>query len=44
MKLSPNTSLIELIIWMSIIGFGSGMFFSPYTSEIMGSFHLIEEE
>ncbi|MDK2805368.1 MAG: hypothetical protein PWQ94_532 [Thermoanaerobacterium sp.] len=36
-RISPKTSLTELIIWMLIMGFGSGMFFSPNTSEIMGS-------
>lgn len=37
MRISQHTSLIELIIWMLIMGFGSGMFFSPNTSEIMGA-------
>jgi len=32
-----NTSTIELVIWMSIMGLGSGMFFAPNTSAIMGS-------
>lgn len=36
-RISPKTSLTELIIGMLIMGFGSGMFFSPNTSEIMGS-------
>lgn len=37
MKLSPETSIIEIIVWMSIMGFGSGMFFSPNTRSIMES-------
>lgn len=36
MFITANTSTTELIIWMFIIGFGSGMFFSPNTSSIMG--------
>ncbi|AFK86646.1 MULTISPECIES: MFS transporter [Thermoanaerobacterium] len=36
-RISQKTSLAELITWMLIMGFGSGMFFSPNTSEIMGS-------
>ncbi len=36
-KLTPTTSYLEMIIWMLIMGFGSGMFFSPNTSAIMGS-------
>jgi EmrB/QacA subfamily drug resistance transporter len=35
--ISVNTSLTELVIWMLIMGFGSGMFASPNTSEIMRS-------
>ncbi|HRD02179.1 MAG TPA: MFS transporter [Candidatus Saccharicenans sp.] len=35
--ISPQTSLTELVIWMVIMGIGSGMFNSPNTSEIMGS-------
>jgi EmrB/QacA subfamily drug resistance transporter len=35
--LTPTTSYLEMIIWMLIMGFGSGMFFSPNTSTIMGS-------
>jgi EmrB/QacA subfamily drug resistance transporter len=34
--ITANTSTTELVIWMLIMGFGSGMFFSPNTSEIMG--------
>jgi EmrB/QacA subfamily drug resistance transporter len=37
MRITAHTSLIELIIWMMVIGAGSGMFFSPNTSEIMGT-------
>lgn len=36
MFISSSTSTVELIIWMLIMGFGSGMFFSPNTSAIMG--------
>lgn len=36
MFITENTSIIELIIWMLIMGFGSGMFFSPNTTAIMG--------
>jgi EmrB/QacA subfamily drug resistance transporter len=35
MRINANTSLLELGIWMFIIGFGSGMFFSPNSREIM---------
>jgi len=35
--ISPQTSLSELVVWMVIMGIGSGMFNSPNTSEIMGS-------
>jgi len=37
MMITENTSIIEIILWMFIMGFGSGMFFSPNTSSIMGS-------
>jgi len=37
MMIKFNTSTIELVIWMSIMGVGSGMFFSPNSSTIMGS-------
>ncbi|MGE5582585.1 MAG: MFS transporter [Bacillota bacterium] len=37
MRISVNSSIPELIIWMLIMGFGSGMFFSPNTSAIMGA-------
>jgi MFS family permease len=37
MMIKVDTSTIELIIWMSIMGLGSGMFFAPNTSAIMGS-------
>lgn len=36
MFINTHTSNTELIIWMLIMGFGSGMFFSPNTSAIMG--------
>lgn len=36
MMITVNTSTIALLIWMSIMGFGSGMFFAPNTSAIMG--------
>lgn len=36
MFIKANTSTMELVIWMLIMGFGSGMFFSPNTSSIMG--------
>ncbi|SKA74881.1 drug resistance transporter, EmrB/QacA subfamily [Clostridium sp. USBA 49] len=36
MFITENTSTFEIIIWMLIMGFGSGMFFSPNTSSIMG--------
>jgi len=35
--ISPETSLLQLAIWMIIMGFGSGMFFSPNTNAIMSS-------
>jgi len=37
MMIKATTSITELILWMLIMGFGSGMFFSPNTSAIMGS-------
>ena len=36
MLIKSTTSITELILWMLIMGFGSGMFFSPNTSAIMG--------
>ncbi len=36
MFITENTSTIQLIVWMLIMGLGSGMFFSPNTSAIMG--------
>ncbi|MBU3157522.1 MFS transporter [Clostridium estertheticum] len=36
MVIKPDTPIVELVIWMSIMGFGSGMFFAPNTSAIMG--------
>jgi len=36
MAIKVDTSTTELVIWMSIMGLGSGMFFAPNTSAIMG--------
>jgi EmrB/QacA subfamily drug resistance transporter len=36
-RISASTSVLELSVWMFIAGFGSGMFFSPNTSAIMGA-------
>lgn len=36
-RISADTSIFELGVWMFISGFGSGMFFSPNTSAIMGA-------
>ncbi|MDP4179870.1 MAG: MFS transporter [Bacillota bacterium] len=36
-RITASTSVMELSIWMLIAGFGSGMFFSPNTSAIMGA-------
>ena len=36
MVIKADTPTIELILWMSIMGLGSGMFFAPNTSAIMG--------
>lgn len=36
MFITSTTSVAELVIWMLIMGVGSGMFFSPNTSAIMG--------
>lgn len=36
MFITEHTSTVTLIIWMLIMGLGSGMFFSPNTSAIMG--------
>ncbi|MEL7659169.1 MAG: MFS transporter, partial [Bacillota bacterium] len=35
--ITPETSLIELAVWMIIMGVGSGMFFSPNTNAIMSA-------
>ncbi|HZK87766.1 MAG TPA: MFS transporter [Anaerovoracaceae bacterium] len=35
--ITPDTPLLQLAIWMFIMGFGSGMFFSPNTNAIMGA-------
>lgn len=37
MFITSTTSTTELVIWMLIMGFGSGMFFSPNTSAVMGA-------
>lgn len=37
MEIKESTSIIELALWMFIAGLGSGMFFSPNTSAIMGA-------
>jgi EmrB/QacA subfamily drug resistance transporter len=37
MRIQATTSIMELIFWMLIAGFGSGMFFPPNTSSIMGA-------
>lgn len=37
MEIKETTSITELAIWMFISGLGSGMFFSPNTSAIMGA-------
>jgi drug resistance transporter, EmrB/QacA subfamily len=37
MEIQATTSITELAIWMFISGLGSGMFFSPNTSSIMGA-------
>lgn len=37
MRIGLNTSFWELVIWMLIMGAGSGMFFSPNSSCIMGA-------
>lgn len=36
MVIKADTPTIQLVIWMSIMGLGSGMFFAPNTSAIMG--------
>lgn len=36
-RISARTSILELSVWMFISGLGSGMFFSPNTSAIMGA-------
>lgn len=37
MFITEKTSIVELVICMLIMGFGSGMFFSPNTTAIMGN-------
>ena len=36
-QITQHSSITELIIYMLIMGFGSGMFFSPNTSAVMGA-------
>jgi EmrB/QacA subfamily drug resistance transporter len=36
-RISADSSIVEMCVWMFICGFGSGMFFSPNTSAIMGA-------
>jgi EmrB/QacA subfamily drug resistance transporter len=36
-QITQNSSISGLIVWMLIMGLGSGMFFSPNTSAIMGA-------
>lgn len=36
-RLQPTTSMAEIVIWMLIMGAGSGLFFSPNTNAIMGA-------
>ena len=36
-SISATSSFVSLAIWMLIMGVGSGMFFSPNTTAIMGS-------
>jgi EmrB/QacA subfamily drug resistance transporter len=37
MRITEHTSVLVLCVWMFISGLGSGMFFSPNTSAIMGA-------
>jgi len=37
MRIKATTSIAELIIWMIVMGLGSGMFVSPNTNSIMGA-------
>ncbi|MCL4377348.1 MAG: MFS transporter [Actinobacteria bacterium] len=37
MRIKATTTITELIIWMIVMGFGSGMFFSPNTNSIMSA-------
>ena len=37
MRISVNTSIFKLTVWMFIMGIGSGFFFSPNTNSIMGA-------
>lgn len=37
MNIKASTSIIELMVWMFIMGIGSGLFFTPNTNAIMGA-------
>jgi MFS family permease len=37
MRINENSSILELSVWMFIIGMGSGFFFSPNSNSIMGA-------
>lgn len=37
MRINADTSITELIVWMFVIGMGSGFFFSPNSNSIMGA-------
>lgn len=37
MRINVNTTNFELIVWMFIMGIGSGFFFSPNSNSIMGA-------
>jgi len=37
MRINESTSTFELIVWMFIMGIGSGFFFSPNSNSIMGA-------
>ena len=37
MRIKASTTIMELIIWMIIMGLGAGMFFAPNTNSIMSA-------
>lgn len=37
MNIQASTPIIELMVWMFIMGIGSGLFFTPNTNAIMGA-------